>query len=502
MINLKIDNIEISAAEGTTILKAAESVGIHIPTMCYSEQVENHASCMVCMVKSVGSEALFPACETKVQESMNLLSEHPEVIEARKEAIELLLSDHVGDCEAPCRTSCPLYMDIPEMNRLIAKKDYKAALEIVKEEIALPIVLGYICHAPCEKACRRTDVDETLSICQLKRFVAEEDLKSAAYYQALKADKTGQSIAIVGAGLSGLSAAYHLTKLGYECVVYEQNSKSGGSLLSLEDNILPKQALASEIEILKAYGVDFQFEQTIDQNGIEEYLLTKHDAVILATGDAKLYQNTFSIKHEKVFVTGSAVKLVSKAVNAVAKGKDTAFSVHAVLSKTDKSKRPFNSKFGRLKAEELKEYLEEAPNKTGKVLNQFEPIPEATAIAEAERCMRCDCRKPKTCKLRICADSLNAKQKTYQFNERKLVRKYFHKALAVYEPEKCIRCGLCIKVTEAHNETYGLAFMGRGFNISIGIPFDKSLSEAMETTAIKCIEVCPTGAISHVDGEL
>lgn len=501
MINLKIDNIDLSVAEGTTILKAAESIGIKIPTMCYSEQVENHASCMVCMVKSVDSEALFPSCETKVQEGMNLLSEHPEVIASRKEAIELLLSDHVGDCEAPCKTSCPLYMDIPEMNRLIAQKDYTAALEIVKEEIALPIVLGYICHAPCEKACRRTDVDETISICQLKRFVSEEALKEPEYVQVQKKSKTGKTVAIIGAGLSGLSAAYHLSKLGYECVVYEKEGVAGGSLLNIDENQLPKQALKAEMEILEAYGVEFRYNETVDQAQLSNSLSSSHDAVIIATGNQEEYKNDFSFEEDHIFRTGSIVKPVSKAVNAVAKGKETAFKVHAFLSQTALKVKPFNSKFGRLKAVEFNEYLSEASNKTGKVLNQFEPIPANIAIAEAERCMRCDCRKPKTCQLRICAETLNAKQKTFQFDERKLVRKYFHEALAVYEPEKCIRCGLCIKVTEAHNEEIGFAFIGRGFNISIGIPFDKTLHEAMESTALKCIEICPTGAIAHIDGE-
>lgn len=501
MINLRIDNIDLSVAEGTTILKAAESIGIKIPTMCFSEQVENHASCMVCMVKSVDSEALFPSCETKVQEGMDLLSEHPEVIEYRKEAVELLLSDHVGDCEAPCKTSCPLYMDIPEMNRLIAKKDYTAALDIVKEEIALPIVLGYICHAPCEKACRRTDVDESISICQLKRFVGEEALKETDYPQVKKEHKTGKSVAIVGAGLSGLSAAYHLLKLGYDCVVYEKGQEAGGSLLDINENQLPKHALESEIEILMAFGVEFKYNVEIDHAMISESLSKTHDAVIIAAGDQATYKNDFSSEEEQIFRTGSIVKPVSKAVNAVAKGKETAFKAHSFLSEIAIKVKPFNSKFGRLKAEEFNEYLSEAPNKTGKVLNQFEPIPENIAIAEAERCMRCDCRKPKTCQLRICAETLNAKQKTFQFDNRKLVRKYFHETLAVYEPEKCIRCGLCIKVTEEHNEKIGFAFIGRGFNISIGIPFDKNLHEAMESTALRCIEICPTGAISHVDGE-
>ena len=97
--------------------------------------------------------------------------------EARKTALELLLSEHVGDCEAPCQITCPAHMDIPLMNRLLARGKFAEALQVVKKDIALPSVLGRICPAPCEGACRRRSVDEAVSICLLKRFAGDEDLE-------------------------------------------------------------------------------------------------------------------------------------------------------------------------------------------------------------------------------------------------------------------------------------------------------------------------------------
>jgi len=496
MIKLKIDNIDLSVPVGTTILEAAKSIGIAIPSMCHSEQVENHASCLVCMVKNVNSSEFIPACEMKVQKGMDILSNHPEVIEARKEALELLLSDHVGDCEAPCRTTCPLYMEIPEMNRLIADKKFNEALKVVKKEIALPIILGYICHAPCENVCRRKEVDETISICKLKRFVAEENTK----YIPKKENGTNKKIAIIGSGLSALSCAYHLLLKGHECTLYEKNPKPGGTLLDIDEKTLPKSAIENEIELLKKLGADFILNFEVSNDIIETKLTKDFDAIVIATGDNS---NKFPISdNNKVFECGSYIKTIKKAVLAVSNGKNLAFNINGFLeNERTEQERLFNSKFGKLKENELSLYLEEAINKEGNILSKETEIEQNNAIAEAKRCMRCDCRKPQTCKLRIYSDEYNAKQRTYKFDERKTIRKFFKNELAIYEPEKCIKCGLCIKVTEIHKEDFGLTFIGRGFDISIDIPFNKDLDEALVKAAKECVDICPTGALSNFNGE-
>ena len=226
MIKLKIDNIELLVVEGTSVLKAAVLAGIVIPTMCFNELVPNHASCMVCAVKNNFTGEFIPSCEVKAHEGMDISSNLPEILEFRKDALELLLSDHVGDCEAPCRISCPAFMDIPRMNRLIAQGNFAKALEVVKEEIALPLVLGYICSAPCEKACRRKQMEGAVSICELKKFVALADLKTVKSYCTEKPFKNDKKVAVIGAGMAGLSSAFHLLKYGYSCTIFDKNDHS------------------------------------------------------------------------------------------------------------------------------------------------------------------------------------------------------------------------------------------------------------------------------------
>ena len=167
-MRITIDSIPVEVNEGATVMDAAALLGIEIPSMCWLPGHSNHPTCMVCLVKDAITGKFFPSCAMPVTEGMKIITSSADIMEARKEALELLLSDHAGDCEAPCRRSCPAFMDIPLMNRLIAAGDFKAALKIVREEIALPLVLGYICPAPCEKACHHAPLGGAVSICILK----------------------------------------------------------------------------------------------------------------------------------------------------------------------------------------------------------------------------------------------------------------------------------------------------------------------------------------------
>ncbi len=157
-------------------------LGIDIPALCFLEGCEPSTSCLCCLVKVNGNCRLVPSCATIAEEGVKVESETPEVHSARRKALELLLSDHLGDCVAPCYLACPAEMDIPQMLRQISSGDLRGAIATVKHDIALPAVLGRICPAPCEKICRRHDLDAAVAICLLKRYVADADLASGDPY--------------------------------------------------------------------------------------------------------------------------------------------------------------------------------------------------------------------------------------------------------------------------------------------------------------------------------
>jgi len=110
MIKLTIDNQTVEVQLGTSVWEAAKSAGIEIPTMCYLEGTEHFTSCMICLVKDAKNGRFFASCSTPVFEGQNIITNDEETIESGKVALELLLSEHVGDCEAPCQLVCPAHM--------------------------------------------------------------------------------------------------------------------------------------------------------------------------------------------------------------------------------------------------------------------------------------------------------------------------------------------------------------------------------------------------------
>src|SRR3974390_1063053 len=113
MIQATIDGRVVEVEEGTTILEAARRLGIRIPTLCHVEDFPPAASCFLCAVQILGRENLSPSCAMPIAPGMVISTDTDEVRASRKMVLELLLSDHVGDCIGPCRTGCPARFDIP-----------------------------------------------------------------------------------------------------------------------------------------------------------------------------------------------------------------------------------------------------------------------------------------------------------------------------------------------------------------------------------------------------
>ncbi|MDZ7371301.1 MAG: 2Fe-2S iron-sulfur cluster-binding protein, partial [candidate division KSB1 bacterium] len=175
-VQLTINGRMVSVPPGTSVFTAAEAAGFAIPALCRLEGFPPNTSCMVCMVEERTSGKLLPSCSAPAENGMVIETDNERVRDFRRSALELLLSEHVGDCTAPCQRSCPAQMNIPLMIRQIQNRDWRAAIATVKAEIALPAVLGRICPAPCENACTRRIKDGAVSICLLKRIVADLDL--------------------------------------------------------------------------------------------------------------------------------------------------------------------------------------------------------------------------------------------------------------------------------------------------------------------------------------
>ena len=281
MVNLTIDGRHVSVPPGTTVLEAAQWLGIRIPTMCHVPGIEPGTGCFLCAVQIEGRRTLSPACGMPVAEGMAIVTGSEDVRAARKMALELMLSDHAGECVAPCAAQCPAGLDIPGFVYGIATGDNRRAMEVIAERLALPGSLGRICPRLCERQCRRSDLDQGLAIGALHRYVA--DLRGAGPRPA--SPSTGKSVAIIGAGPAGLAAAYYLMRNGHACTLFDAHPLPGGMLrYGIPANRLPKDALDAEIDAIRLLGARFRMGERWGEDFTLAALRQQHDAVFVAIG--------------------------------------------------------------------------------------------------------------------------------------------------------------------------------------------------------------------------
>ncbi|AOY76162.1 NAD(P)-binding protein [Clostridium formicaceticum] len=284
-LRLNINGKEVIGYKGQTVLEIAKANGIDIPTLCHDERVKAYGSCGLCVVEVAGVPKLLRSCATEASDGMVVQTNTPKIKGSRKMALELLLSDHVGDCRPPCVTACPAKTDCQGYVGLIANGQYKEAVKLIKEQLPLPASVGRVCPHPCEDACRRKLVDEPVSIMWLKRFVADIDLRDEEEFIPEIKPATGKRIAVVGGGPSGLTAAYYLAKEGHKVVIYEAMPELGGMLrYGIPQYRLPKEVLNKEIAIIEKMGVKMLTGIKIGTDVKLDHLRETFDAVYLSIG--------------------------------------------------------------------------------------------------------------------------------------------------------------------------------------------------------------------------
>jgi len=350
MLKIKINNIDLEAEDGETIHSVAARAGISIPVLCHKDGVEHYTSCMVCMVRDKRTGSFIPSCTALVQDGQDIDASGDEVIEIRKKAVELLLSEHRAECEAPCRIVCPAGYNIPLMNRLLAAGNYRKAIEMILSELDSEDVRCHNCQGYCENACRRKKTDKQISIRNIKIFIS----------------------------------------------------------------------------------------RNLDFEGGMDHLVPLSD-----------YQDL---------------------------------------------KKRFSSRLGRLEDSELQEWLKECDgaDKRYSEIADFD-----SACEEARNCMHCDCRAAGDCRLRDLAQAFSIKDKGGKVVNAPAVKKINHQTGLIFENAKCIKCGLCVRVCEDKTDEPALCFINRGFISIISEPLTDDFVSISGLTAEKCIEVCPTGALSR-----
>ena len=186
---------------------------------------------------------------------------------------------------APCVLACPANLSAQGYVQLIKEQKFPEALSVIMDRLPLPGTIGRICPHPCETDCRRQEVDEPIAICDLKRFVA--DAADWSNLPVPEVPKRNEKVAIVGAGPSGLSCAYHLALQGYQAVIFEAAPEAGGWLrYGIPEYRLPRKVLQQEVAYIQRCGVQIHYNTPIGGDRTIRKLLTRDgfNAVFIGVG--------------------------------------------------------------------------------------------------------------------------------------------------------------------------------------------------------------------------
>ncbi|MHB0867392.1 MAG: FAD-dependent oxidoreductase [Thermoleophilia bacterium] len=286
LLTLSINGQAVRARAGDTILEAAKSVKIKIPYLCVLKGLMPFGACRMCVVEVLGLDAPVPSCSTYVEEGMSVTTESEQLTRLRRTYLELMLSDHNAYCLAPCKYGCPTRVDAPAFIGLTVEGDYDEAQRVLKANLPFPAIVGRICPHPCEGSCRRSEVEEPVSIRLSHRFVGDIAIQSG-FKPEEPAPASGKRVAVVGAGPAGLANAYYLALKGHAVTIFEALPQAGGMLrYGIPEYRLPKRVVDAELEPLWEMGVELKTNQALGPDFTVDSLLGEagFDAVFLGIG--------------------------------------------------------------------------------------------------------------------------------------------------------------------------------------------------------------------------
>jgi glutamate synthase (NADPH) small chain len=214
------------------------------------------------------------------------LQNYKEFVVAQAEPVLKAQASRCMNCGIPyCHNGCPVNNIIPDWNHLVYEGDWQNALEVLHSTNNFPEFTGRICPAPCEAACTLNIIDQPVTIKSIECAIVDKGWENGWIHPQAPASRTGKTIAVVGSGPAGLSAAQQLARAGHSVTVFEKNDRAGGLLrYGIPDFKMEKHLINRRLVQMEAEGVQFRTSTEVGVHVSVESLKENFDAVVLSGG--------------------------------------------------------------------------------------------------------------------------------------------------------------------------------------------------------------------------
>ncbi len=352
----------------------------------------------------------------------------------------------IQECAPTCMAACPIHVDVRAVTAALSQGDFSTALKVLNKTLPFPGIIGRVCDHPCQSVCKRNEAGDSITIAALEQACADW---GGPREKPRILPKRGKRVAIVGGGLSGLTAAFDLARKGYAVVIHEAREQLGGSLWNAPRDILPRQIIRAELAIVEQVGAQVRLNTRISRDAALGVLRSEFDAVYVATGagafgDYLVDAVTFATGADGVFAGGTLLRGAENRspVQSISDGRRAAISIDRYLQQVSLTAARVNE--GAYATRLYTDTQGVPPLPVVPMSSPAEGYSRDEAMQEAGRCLLCECME---C-VKVCEYLAH-----YGRYPRRYLREIYNN-LSIVKGERrsnlfinsCSLCGLCGQV--------------------------------------------------------